>query len=71
MADTLISLVVAKGMDVDFIYEHHRNGQGFIFDTKTIKNELKDLPLDDPEVITYLRNTLIEEFGKIEERSNR
>lgn len=71
MVDTLISLVVAKGMDVDFIYEHHRNSHGFIFDTRTIKNELKDLPLNDPEVITYLRKTLIEEFEKIEERSNR
>ena len=71
MVDTLISLVVAKGADVDFIYEHHRNGHGFIFDTRTIKNELKDLPLNDPEVIIYLRNTLIEEFEKIEERSNK
>ena len=71
MTETLITLIAAKGVDVDFIYEHHRNGHGFIFDTKTIGNELKDLPLNNPEVINYLRNTLIEEFEKIEERSNK
>lgn len=71
MADTLISLVVAKGVDIDFIYEHHKNSHSFIFDTRTIKNELKDLPIDNPEVINHLRNALIEEFEKIEERSNK
>ncbi len=65
MAETLITLVATQGLNVDFIYEHHKNSHGFIFDTKSIKQELKDLPLNDPEVINHLRRNLNEELEKL------
>lgn len=69
MTETLITLIAAQGLNVDFIYEHHKNDHGFIFNTATIKKDLKDIPLNNIEVIDYLREKLKEEFKKLGERS--
>ncbi|MGB3339992.1 MAG: ATP-binding protein [bacterium] len=71
MAETLITLVATQGLNVDFLYEHRKNNHGFVFDTKMIKEELKDIPLNNSEVINHLRKNLKEEFKKLDERSNR
>ncbi len=71
MTKTLMTLVATQGLDVDFLYKHHKNNYTFIFDTKTIKKDLKDIPLNNSEVIKYLRNNLKKEFKKLDERSNK
>lgn len=71
MAETLITLVAAQGLKVDFMYEHRKNNDGFVFDTKEIKKELKDIPLNNSEVINHLRDSLRKEFEKLEERSTK
>jgi len=52
-------------MDVDFIYEHHKNSRSFAFDTRIVKKELNGIPLNNPEVINFLRKKLANEFKKI------
>ena len=71
MVETLITLIATQGLKVDFLYEHRKNNHGFVFDTKSIKKELKDIPLNNMEVINYLRDNLKKEFRKLDERSNK
>ncbi len=65
MTETIIALIAGKGMDVDFIYEHHKNSHGFVFDTRTIKKEIKDIPINNGEVLNILRENIIKELKRI------
>jgi hypothetical protein len=71
ISSTLISLIAGKGHDIDFMYEHRKNKQGFIFDTRTIKRELGDIPLTNRVVINHIRKNLAAELKKINKRSNK
>lgn len=65
MAETLITLIVGHPK-VEIIFEHKRNGVCFAFNTKEIKTILEDLPLNDPQVVSFLRSYIssqIEELG--------
>lgn len=65
MAETIITLVAARGLDVVFIYKHNKNGKRFVFDTKIIKKTLSGVPLNDPEVLSFLRKEILGELKKI------
>jgi anti-sigma regulatory factor (Ser/Thr protein kinase) len=71
MTETLITLIATQGRHVDFSYEHRKNNYAVIFDTKTIKQDLNDIPLNNPEVIKYLRDNLKKQIKKLDERSNK
>jgi hypothetical protein len=58
MADTIITLITGRGRDIDIVYEHCRNGDGFQLDTRDIKEELQDVPINNPEVLNYLRESI-------------
>jgi anti-sigma regulatory factor (Ser/Thr protein kinase) len=66
MTETLITLIMSKGMDIDLIYEHHKNDRNFIFDTEEIKKELRDVPINDPEVIEFLKENLTQHFKELQ-----
>lgn len=59
LADTIIALITGKGRDIDIVYEHYKNGDGFLLDTREIKEELQDVPIDNPEVLNFLRETIM------------
>jgi hypothetical protein len=66
IAETLIALITAGGLDIDILYEHSKDGDGFILDTKEVKQGLQDVPINDPEVLNFLKETIIdglEELG--------
>lgn len=58
MADTMIALITGRGTDIDIVYEHCRNGDGFILDTRDIKEELQEVPINNPEVLHFLKQTI-------------
>jgi hypothetical protein len=58
IADTIITLITGRGRDIDIVYEHCRNGDGFQLDTRDIKEELQDVSINNPEVLNYLRDTV-------------
>jgi anti-sigma regulatory factor (Ser/Thr protein kinase) len=66
IADTLIALIAAKGPDIDIVYEHRRNGGGFLLDTHDIKEELQDVPIDNPGVLKYLKETITSGLKELE-----
>ncbi|MGO9020022.1 MAG: ATP-binding protein [Syntrophobacteraceae bacterium] len=54
IASTLVTLV-AGNSDVDFIYRHRHNDREYILDTRTIKQEMGDVPMNLVKVLTFIR----------------
>ena len=67
MAGTIISLVIGRP-DIDFIYRQRSESGEFLVDTRQIKAALDGVPLSNPEVIAYLRETIgqgTKELGRL------
>lgn len=58
MGDTLITLIVGHP-EVDLLYEHRKNGKVFSLDTREIKSDLGDIPLNAPQVVSALRTLIL------------
>jgi signal transduction histidine kinase len=58
LAATLITLIAAKGLGIDISYRHRKNDEEFFFDTREIKEELQEVPINTPEVLNFLRETI-------------
>jgi hypothetical protein len=61
MADTLLMLI-AGHPDIDIVYEEREGDRVFRFDTREIKNDLEDVPINTPEVLTAIRGMLNEQI---------
>jgi len=57
MADTLLTMI-AGHPELDLVYEERVDGDVFRLDTREIKNELDDVPINDPAVLEALRGML-------------
>lgn len=58
MADTITTLIEGNP-EVDFIYVHRKDGREFRLDTREIRAELEEVPLNVPEVIGLIRDTVV------------
>jgi len=54
MRDTLITLMIGHPQ-LDLLYEHRKEGKTFSLDTREIKADLGEVPLDTPQVVSALR----------------
>ena len=61
---TLI-ILIAGNSDVDFFYKHRHNDQRFEIDTREIRKEIMDVPINHPEILKYIRGVLEEGFSEI------
>ena len=57
MVDTLITLIVGNP-EIDFFYQHKKDGFEYTLDTEMVKKELGEVPIFNPEVIKVLRDDL-------------
>lgn len=64
MTSTVIMLVTMN-TDRDFIYRHTLDGNGFVFDTREIKQILGDVPMDSPEITAWLREYIEENITNL------
>jgi len=62
IAETIITLIASHGHTIDFLYKHQKHNHSFLLDTISIKKELGDLAIDDPEVLELIRNRINEEL---------
>ena len=62
----MIVLITGKGASVDIVYKHGKNGKWFVLDTGEVKETLKDVAIDHPEVIYFLKTTIEEGLHYIE-----
>ena len=58
MGDTLTTLIVGHP-EVDLSYEHRKDGAHFSLDTREIRAELGDFPLNAPQIVTALRAAIL------------
>jgi anti-sigma regulatory factor (Ser/Thr protein kinase) len=61
---TLVTLV-AGNKDIDIIYRHEHNGQTYIYDTREIKKELEDIPINHVTVLNFIRSHITEGLKEI------
>ena len=64
MVDTLITLIVGNP-EIDFFYQHNRNGFEYTLDTGMVKQELGEVPIYSPEVVNAIRDNLRENLKQI------
>ena len=64
LASTLLNLVVAYP-EIHWVFDYRVNDQSFIFDDEPIKRELEGIPLCEPDILSYLRNTIENGIGEI------
>jgi signal transduction histidine kinase len=67
MGDIISTLIIliAGNSDVDFLFKHRNNDRQFEMDTRTIRNEIDDIPINHPEILKYIRGILEEGFSEI------
>jgi anti-sigma regulatory factor (Ser/Thr protein kinase) len=51
----IMALTVSSCPKIDFLYEHKTNEGTFTFDTKEIKETLEDVPISNPQVISFIK----------------
>ena len=52
--------------NIDFFYKHRHNDRQFEMDTRKIRKEIEDIPINHPEVIKYIRRAMEEGLQEIE-----
>jgi len=67
MAETMTTLIEGHP-EIDFIYEHRKNGNAYVLDTREIRAELEEIPLNTPEVIALIRENLVSGLEEIASR---
>jgi hypothetical protein len=65
---TIISLI-AGNSNVDFIYKHRHNDRRFILDTREIRKEIDDVPINHPEILKYIRGVIEEGLDEIQPKA--
>ena len=61
MAETILTLI-AGHPDREYIYEERAGDRVFRLDTREIKNDLENVPINTPEVLAAIRNMLKEQI---------
>jgi anti-sigma regulatory factor (Ser/Thr protein kinase) len=60
-----LALTVSSYPAIDFIYTHTTPGGTFIFDTVEIKETLGDLPINNPQVIAFMKDLISDNLKEI------
>ena len=64
IADTLIVLI-AGNPDIDLVFTHSKNNNNYVLDTRQIKAEIVDIPINSPSVLSFIRKDLGEYLKRI------
>lgn len=59
MTGTIITLI-SGSPETDFLYTHKKNGKSFVLDTRELKKILGEVPLDEPEVLSWIDEYMAE-----------
>lgn len=64
ITSTIISLI-AGDPEVDFVCSHQNDELTYVFDTREIREELEAIPINNPEVLRFIRANLEEGLKEI------
>ena len=60
-----ITMLIQMNPDIDFIYTHKYNGKSYVLDTRELREQLEDVPLDTPDVIEWIKEYLTENDAEL------
>ena len=60
-----LALTASSYPAIDFIYRHTTPKGSFVFDTTEIKETLEEVPINDPQVIAFMKNLIRENLEEI------
>jgi hypothetical protein len=55
---TTMTAMIAGSPGVDFVYTHARGGGSYTLDTREVKSELEDVPIDHPAVLQFIKENI-------------
>lgn len=61
----VMALTASSYPTIDFIYKHNTPQGTFVFDTCEIKETLGDLPINNPQVIAFMKDLIHDNLGEI------
>ena len=62
-----ITTLIQCNENIDFLYLHKLNEKSFILDTREFREILEGIPLSSPEVMSFIKNYLIENYNELYE----
>ena len=62
----IILILIISNSEVDFFYKHRHNDRQFEMDTREIRKEIEDVPINHPEIIKYIRGIFEDGLRNIE-----
>ena len=62
----IMVILIISNSDIDFFYKHRHNDRRFEMDTREIRKEIEDVPINHPQIIKYIRGTMEEGLSEIE-----
>ena len=65
MCDTLLTLVMLNPNSPEFVFEAVTPEASALFDTRQLREALGDVPLNEPEVVAWIKESIDEEFKPI------
>ena len=68
ISSTILNLI-AGNSHVDFIYKHRHNDRRFSLDTREIRKEIGDLPINHPEILKYIKGVIEDGLTDIQTNS--
>jgi len=66
LAETMVTLIEGNP-GVDFLFKHKKDGKVYQLDTRQIRSELEEIPLNNPEVIRLIRENLASGLQEVAE----
>ncbi len=64
MAGVMV-LLIGGNPGIRFRYDHQYNGKEYVMDTREVNEVLEDVPLNDPEVMQYLKEMIRENLSEM------
>lgn len=64
MAATVTTLIEGNP-HVDFVYTHRKNEREYILDTREIRLELEEIPLNNPQVVNLIRDNVLAGLNEV------
>ncbi|MBW2560762.1 MAG: ATP-binding protein [Deltaproteobacteria bacterium] len=55
---TTMATMITGNPGVDFVYTHLSDGETYLLDTREVRNELEDVPIDHPTVLQFLKENI-------------
>ena len=62
----VITILIGSNPDIRFQYHHKKNNESFNIDTKEINETLEGIPINEPEVLKFIKEMIRENLKELE-----